>query len=118
MRAVFPLARPAGTAVTICVLLQPLTVAATLPNLTVPPPWVAPKFEPRIVTTVPGVPNCGNRALMLGPTVNGTPLLLVPETITTTLPVVAPMGTGTTILELLQLVGTANTPLKLTVLVP
>ena len=56
---------------------------------------------------------------MLGTvTVKLTPLLAVPPTVTTTLPVVAPLGTGTAMLDALQLVGFAITPLKLTVLAP
>src|SRR6266478_1288253 len=42
----------------------------------------------------------------------------MPPTVTTTLPVVAPTGTGAIMLEALQLVGVVLTPLKLTVLVP
>jgi hypothetical protein len=38
--------------------------------------------------------------------------------VTTTFPVVAPLGTGTTIEVALQLVGIAVVPLNLTVLVP
>ena len=38
-------------------------------------------------------------------TVNITPLLATPPTVTTTFPVVAPLGTGTTIIVALQLVG-------------
>lgn len=55
---------------------------------------------------------------MLGEIVNGTPLLARPEAVTTTLPVVALAGTGTTMLVLLQLVGVADVPLNVTVLVP
>ena len=51
-------------------------------------------------------------------TVNETPLLAAPPTVTTTLPVVAPLGTGTTTLALLQLVGVAAVPLNVTVLLP
>jgi hypothetical protein len=51
-------------------------------------------------------------------TVKFTPLLAVPPTLTTTFPVVAPPGTGTTILVAPQLVGVAVVPLKVTVLVP
>src|SRR5213079_1832136 len=51
-------------------------------------------------------------------TVKLTPLLATPPTVTTTLPVVAPVGTGATMLVALQLVGVAATPLKLIVLVP
>lgn len=57
---------------------------------------------------------------MLGPetTVNVAPLLGTLDTVTTTLPVVAPVGTGATILVPLQLVGVAVVPLNFTVLVP
>ena len=51
-------------------------------------------------------------------TVNILPLLSVPPTLTTTLPVVAPFGTGTEILDAPQLVGVADIPLNFTVLVP
>jgi hypothetical protein len=51
-----------------------------------------------------------------GMTVNGTALLASPPTVTTTLPVVAPLGTGTTILVAVQLVAIpAPMPLKATV---
>jgi hypothetical protein len=43
---------------------------------------------------------------------------LIPFTCTVRSPVVAPLGTGATILVELQLVGVASTPLKLTVLDP
>lgn len=58
---------------------------------------------------------------MLGPgfvTVNATPLLNTPPTVTTTLPVVAPFGTGAAILVAVQFVGAAAIPLKVTVLDP
>jgi hypothetical protein len=47
-----------------------------------------------------------------------TPALATPETVTTTLPVVAPLGTGATMLVEPQLVGVAVVPLNFTVLVP
>lgn len=48
-----------------------------------------------------------------------TPLLATPDTVTTTLPVVAPAGTVTTMLVALQLVTTVTAvPLNVTVLVP
>src|SRR5260370_21227015 len=46
------------------------------------------------------------------------PLLSRPETVTTTYPVVAPLGTDVTMLVLLQFVGVAAVPLNVTVLVP
>ncbi len=47
----------------------------------------------------------------------GDPLLAVPNTVTTTLPVVAPAGTVTAMLAALQLVTVAAVPLNFTVLV-
>src|SRR5438045_6368962 len=47
------------------------------------------------------------------------PLVLVPDAVVTVMgPLVAPLGTGTTICPLFQLVGVATVPLNLTVLVP
>jgi len=51
-------------------------------------------------------------------TVNVTPLLARPPTVTTTLPDVAPAGTGATMLVADQLVGVAVVPLNFTVLAP
>ncbi len=45
-------------------------------------------------------------------------MLGTPPTVTTTFPVVAPLGTGTPMLVALQLVGVAAVPLNRTVLVP
>jgi len=47
-----------------------------------------------------------------------TALLVMPVTVTLTAPVVAPVGTGTTMLVGLQLVAEAAVPLKVTVLEP
>src|SRR3989442_7236695 len=46
------------------------------------------------------------------------PLLFTPATVTTTFPVVAPLGTGATMLVALQFVGVAAVPLKVIVLIP
>ena len=53
-------------------------------------------------------------------TVKPTPLLATPPTVTTTFPVVAPVGTSTEMLVADQQVphGEAAVPLKLTVLLP
>src|SRR3954470_2316191 len=51
-------------------------------------------------------------------TVKGAALLATLFTVTTRLPVVAPLGTGATMLDDVQLVGVAVVPLNLTVLVP
>jgi hypothetical protein len=116
----FPVVAPAGTVVTIDVLLQLLT-AATIPlNFTVLVPCVAPKLEPPIVTEVPTGPELGLRVESTGTsiTVNATPLLVPADVVTTTLPVVAPPGT-TAVIELeFQLLTTADIPLNVTALLP
>ncbi len=96
------------------VAVQPL-------NVTVPVPCVEPKPVPVIVTSVPTVPEVGDRLVMIGvgANVNGEPLLATPFTVTTRLPVVAPVGTTATIVPVLQLViEVAVVPLNVTVLVP
>ena len=71
-----------------------------------------------IVTCVLGFPEPGVKLVIFGGgTVNVTPLLACPDTVTTTGPVVAFAGAGTTMLVSLQLVGLAVTPLNVTVLV-
>src|SRR5260370_1093218 len=69
-----------------------------------------------------GLPDCGLMLVIVGGfgtlTVNQAPLLSRPETVTTTYPVVAPLGTDVTMLVLLQFVGVAAVPLNVTVLVP
>lgn len=107
-----------GTGTTIVVAFQLVGAAAVPLKLTVLEPCVAPKFEPLNVTDVPTDPDVGFRLEIFGETVNATPLLATPPTVTTTLPVVAPVGTGTTMLDALQLVGVAAVPLNVTVLVP
>src|SRR5436853_1640267 len=117
----FPVVAPAGTGATMLVALQLVGVAAVPLNVTVLVPCVAPKFAPVIVTDAPTNPDVGFRPVMLGPgvvTVKLTPLLATPPTVTTTLPVVAPAGTGTTMPVAAQLVGVAAVPLNFTVLVP
>ena len=76
---------------------------------------------PLIVTEVPTGPDAGDKLVILGAgtvTVKLTPLLAWPPTVTTTFPVVAPVGTGATMLVALQLAGVAAVPLKVKVLVP
>ena len=78
-------------------------------------PWLVPKFTPVMATDEPTTPAVGLKLLMLGAdafTVKLIPLLATPPTVTTTLPVVAPAGTGTTILDALQLVAVAVEPLN------
>ncbi len=71
-----------------------------------------------MVTEVPLPPAVGERLLIFGVTVNVTPLLACPPTVTTTGPVRVPGGTWITILVSFQLDGVAVAPLKLTVLLP
>jgi hypothetical protein len=61
-----PVEAPAGTVAVIEVLLQLVAVAATPLNLTVLVPWVAPKFDPLIVTGVAIGPDVGVRLLIAG----------------------------------------------------
>jgi len=116
----FPVVAPAGTGATIDVALQLVGVAVVPLNLTVLVPCVLPKFVPVIVTEAPIAPEVGDRLVILGVgvTVNAFPLLSTPLACTTTLPVVAPLGTGTTIEVTLQLLAVAVVPLNLTVLLP
>ena len=116
-----PVVAPLGTVVTIEVALQLVIVAVVTLNLTVPLPCVAPKFVPVMVTDAPTAPEAGDTPEMLGvgSTVNGDPLLATPLTFTTTLPVLAPVGTVVTIDVALQLVMLVTAvPLNFTVLVP
>jgi hypothetical protein len=116
-----PVVAPAGTGTTMLVALQVVVIADVPLNLTVLVPCVAPKFAPVIVTEVPTNPDVGFRLVTLGPgtvTVKFTPLLATPPIVTTTLPVVAPAGTGATMLAALQLVAVAAIPLNFIVLVP
>ena len=73
------------------------------------------------MTGVPTGPAVGFKLVMLGGamTVKFKPLLAWPPTVTTTLPVVAPVGTATTMLVALQdVAGDAVVVLNLIVLVP
>src|SRR5438445_1717314 len=116
----FPVVAPVGTGTTMLVADQLVGVAAVPLNVTVLLPCVAPKFVPVIVTAVATGPFVGERLVRVGgtATVNETPLLASPPTVTTTFPVVAPAGTGTTMLVADQLVGVAAVPLNVTVLLP
>jgi hypothetical protein len=117
----FPVVAPLGTGSTTLVALQLVGVPAVPLNVTVLVPRVAPKFVPAIVTAVPTDPELGLTLLMFGAgevTVKLIPLLAAPPTVTTTFPVVAPLGTGSTTLVALQLVGVPAVPLNVTVLVP
>jgi hypothetical protein len=106
----------------IVVAFQLVIVVAIVPlKVSVLVPWVAPKLVPVIVTAAPTAPDVGDRLVMLGAdtTVNVLPLLATPLTVTTTFPVVAPVGTVATIEVPPQLaIVVAVVPLNFTVLVP
>ena len=116
----FPFVAPAGTVATRLVADQLVTVAVVVLNFTVLVPCVAPKFDPTIVTDAPIAPDVGDRLATVGAgtTVKGRPLLAVPDTVTTTFPVDAPLGTVATMVVAFQLVVVAVMPLNLIVLVP
>ena len=116
----FPVVAPEGTGTVMLVELQFVGVAAVPLNVTVLVPCGFPKLFPEIVTGVPTGPDVGFNPVIAGGcvTVKVTLLLATPPTVTTTLPVVAPEGTGTVILVVLQFVGVAAVPLNVTVLVP
>lgn len=111
---------PDGTVNAIEVLLQLVGLTLLPANVTVLPPWVEPKFEPEIVTEVPGPPDVGERLFRigLGITVKVFGLLAIPPTVTITGPVVAWTGGRVKIWLALQESGEAVNPLKVTVLVP
>src|ERR1039458_3414409 len=114
-----PVVAPAGTGATMPLALQLVGVAAVPLKVTVLVPWLAPKFAPAIVTAPPTPPAAGVRLVTLGATVTAKvePLLTAPPTVTTTLPVVAPAGTGATMPLALQFIGVAAVPLKVTLVV-
>ena len=121
MTTTLPVVAPAGTGTTMLVADQVVGVAAVPLKVTVLVPWVAPKLVPVIVTDVADRAARRRQAREASArtvTVKVTPLLARPPTVTTTLPVVAPAGTGTTMLVADQVVGVAVVPLKVTVLVP
>lgn len=79
---------------------------------------MVPNVVPVIVTAAPTAPEVGERLLIFGVTVKLFPLLATPDTVTTTLPVVAAVGTVTAMLVEPQDVTVAVVPLKATVLLP
>jgi hypothetical protein len=75
-----PVTAVAGTVAAMLVPLQLVVVAVTPLNFTVLLPFVAPKFEPAMVTEMPGNPDVGDRLEMIGAggTVKLLPLLSTP----------------------------------------
>src|SRR6267378_1207150 len=96
--------------------LQLVAAAARVPlNVTVLAPWLEPKVVPEMVTEPPAGPDAGDKPVISGVTVKVTALLAIPETVTTSGPVVAPLGTVTCMPVALQLVAApADVPLKVT----
>ena len=108
-----PLPAPPGTVATTLEADQ-LEIAAACPaKVTVP--VALPKPPPAMVTEAPAGPLDGVNALMTGITVKATPLLRRPPLVTTTLPVVALLGTTVAMLESDQVVVVADWPLNVTV---
>jgi hypothetical protein len=110
----FPVVAPEGTRSWIIVLVQDeIELEGTVVPLkvTLLVPCVAPKLPPVIATNIPNPPEVGERLVIPGPklTVNGTPLLVSPAPVasTTTLPVVALVGTTAPIELSVQLVVVA-----------
>lgn len=90
------------------------TVALVPPNITVP--VLDPKLLPAMVTEIPDEPWLGVKLMMVGVrTRKATPLVCTPPAVTTTLPLVAPLGTTATMLVLDQLETVADCPLNVTV---
>ena len=94
-----PEVAPLGTGTAIEVSLQLVVVALVPLNATMLETTVGPKLVPVIVTEAPHAPEVGDKLVMLGGgrTAKLTPLLATPLTVTTTLPVLAPVGTCATI---------------------
>src|SRR5438309_1555394 len=115
-----PVVAPDGTETAMLVALHLVGEAVVPWNFTVLVPCVDPKFDPVIVTAAPTAPVVIDRLVMLGAgtTVKFTPLLGWLDTVTTTFPVVAPLGTVTAILDAPHDVTVAVVLLNLAVLVP
>jgi hypothetical protein len=116
----FPVVAPSGTGTAMLVELQPNGTPVTPLNVTVLVPCDDPKFVPVIVTNEPIVAEVPDRLAILGTwnTVNGTPTDAPFEVVTTTFPLVAPLGTGTVMPVPFQVEGVPAVPLKATLLVP
>jgi hypothetical protein len=108
----FPVVAPLGTVTPILVEVQLVEVAEVPLNVTVP---VVPKVVPVMVTGAPTAPAMIDKFVMFGVTVKLLGLLATPPPVTTTFPVVAPLGTVTEILVEVQFVALAVVPLNVTV---
>jgi hypothetical protein len=61
-----PVVTPLGTGTAIALALQLVGVAAVPLKVTVLVPWEDPRFAPLMITTVPMLPDGGERLVMLG----------------------------------------------------
>jgi hypothetical protein len=93
-------------------LAHVLGVAVAPLKVTVFPVAMEPNPEPLIVTVVPVIAEVGDKPVILGKTVNLTPLLCPPLTVTTAFPVVAVAGTVVVMAVPVQVVVVARTPLN------
>src|SRR5215831_5514984 len=110
-----PLTAPNGTWAVMLPALQLTTGAGTPAKVTPPLPCTASKYAPVMTTSVPGSPEPGLRAEMTGRrTVKPYPFVCTPPVVTTTGPVVAPVGTIAVMLVSVQLFTVAESPLKVT----
>src|SRR5258708_39776365 len=101
VRTTWRVVAPLGTATAMLVAFQLAGVVLVPLNVTVLVPCVEPKFVPVMVTAVPTTPEVGFIFVMFGAgvvTVKLALLLALPLSVTTTLPVVAPLGTVTAML--------------------
>src|SRR5207249_10496814 len=98
----FPLVAPLGTVAVMLLAPQLVIVVALVPlNFTLPFPTLGPKLDPAITIDDPTAPVFGVNDVMLGAPVpvNVTPALATPTAaVTTTIPVLPPLGTLTPIL--------------------
>lgn len=116
----FPLVAPVGTVAVMLVGLHDVAVAGVPLKVTVLVPCVEPKFVPVIVTEELTAPDVGERLVIvgIGTTVKVPAVVAKPSTVTTRLPVVAPLGTNAWISWSLHDDAVAAVPLNVTVLEP
>lgn len=115
-----PVVAAVGTVTVILVSPQFVAVAMEPLKVTVLVPCVDPKLLPVMVTAVFEAPDVGFKVVMAGGgmTVKVNPLLVPLLVVTTTGPLVAPLGMKATMLPSLQLVTPRPAPLSIRVLPP
>src|SRR5437899_3648368 len=115
-----PVAAPLGTGATMLMALQLVGVAARSEEHTSELQSLKQIVCRLLLTEEPTGPEVGDRLVMLGGvvTVKLTALLARPATVTSTLPVAAPLRHDAIPILALQLVGVAAVPLKVTELNP